>query len=261
MSSTLLPMELRDHFGAIWRHRWIVLGASILAALIVIGVRSAADETYEARARLILIGDQAGIDAGRPENVMFVARTHAARAATPAVLSAAAAAEGGSLTPDQVDARTTVTLSAEDATLTVLATGSDSSSAVALADALAESLVEHIADREQRSRAEQLAPIDEQIEVAQRILESSPPGSAQREAAEQEYRALRRVRTEIEIAPLGGLEVLTPAEASDRPVSPRPGREGALAFLVTSVLAAEGAALWEYRKQHSKRQPSTTNPQ
>lgn len=244
-------MNLGRHLRAIWQSRWYVLCASLIAFVLVVGIRATGDETYEAEARLILRDGAAQLDDQRPDTLVFIVRTYVARADTPPVLDAAAAGVGGGLTTDQVRNRTSLSLSPTDGTVIVRATATSGDDAAALATSMAQALATHIDEREAQERSERLAPIDEQIAGVSQVLASTPPESEQYAVAAREFQALRTARAEVELAPSSGLELLAEAEVPNDPVSPKLLRDGILAFLLTLVVAAELAALKDYVDERS----------
>jgi len=251
-------VDLGDHLQAIWRRRWVILVVCVLATAGVVGVRMQAEEVYRATARLILSGPTSAAGT-RGQDLVFAASTFVARAESPDVLSDAVDRADLSLPVATVDDRTSVSLSSSDATAAVEATGPTPAQAAALANGLADALVERVAEVQAESRETLVNPIERDIAAVRRTLARTQPGDPEFAVATQEYAALRNARRQADLAPQLRLEVLRPATEPGSAESPQLLREGALAFLVTLAVAAEGAALWEWRKR-SRRVGGTHEP-
>lgn len=242
-------MELADHFQAIWRNRWWILAGTVLVTAVVVGLRLAEDESYEADARLTMEVPAVGTQVGKAEDLAFLARTYTARARTVPVLREAALNAGLDLSPGKVRTRTSATVSPDDATIRIIGRGPTGTEAAALATGMAEALATYVDNAEELAREQLLAPLDARLAAVDRTLADSPPGSPAYESAAREYAALRASRTQVELTPTVGLEVLEAADEPSEPVSPRPLRDGLLAFLVALVVLAELAALKELYNQ------------
>lgn len=218
----------------------VAVGAAV-AGVIVWLWQSNQERVYESTSVLVVDAAPPTLAAagGRPENIVFLARTYAARASAQPVLADAVSRSGLSLTEEEAAELVRVTVSNQDATMTLRARGSSPEEARALNVALTESLIEHVTEEQTALRETRLEPLREQVDALEARLPGLSQGSAERLATEQQYQALIASLAEAEIVPVDRVDVLSPATEPESPVSPRPVRAALLAALVAGVIGLQ----------------------
>jgi non-specific protein-tyrosine kinase len=236
-------VDLSDHLASIWRRKWVVLAGAVIITVAVYALRASANDVYRAEARLVVdVGAGPSAEAARPENLVFLLRTYAARADTQVMHEAAAEASGLGIDGDEVDDRTSVRASGSDATAIVTATGPTGADAAVLATVAADAIVARIEEEEREGRQERLDEIDALVDDAEAEVATAGEGTVRRTIAEQELAALLGARAALVAEPVGSLQVVAEAETPSSPVSPRPTRDAVLALIVALVVGAELAA-------------------
>ena len=237
----------------------VLLGAVVAAAAVAV-VQAAQDEVYEASSLVEVDPAPSTVASagGRPENIVFLTRTYAARAATRPVADVAVDRAGLSLSVDEALERLTVEVSNADATVSVRTTGPSQQEAEALNTAFVEVLAETVQQEQEDLRGERLAPVQQELISLEKRLPLLAAGSPQRTAAEQQFVALVAARAEAQLQPVDRISVLSPAEARETPVAPRPVRAGLLTLLIALVVGAQVLVGLHYLRRS---RPATTPSQ
>lgn len=221
-----------------------------IAASIVAGAamawQSSQPPVYEATSVLAVEAAPATVATagGRPENIIFLARTYAARAATTPVIADAIKRAKLSLDVEQVRQRAAVEVSSTDATITIATTGPTARSAENLAEAMTSALQRDVRRDQKEFRQAQVGPLRKRMKELERKFDSVAPNSPRRLFYQQEYQRLVTARAEAKLRPLDRLRVLSPPAGASEPVSPQPVRAGALAFLIAAVIGVEAVVAW-----------------
>lgn len=231
-----------------------IVAAALFAAAAVYVWQSGRDEVYESTT-LLAVDAPATLAAagGRPENIVFLARTTAARARIGPVVEDAVGRSDLDLTPAEARQRLDVTVSNQDATISIRAQGPSGEAAQALASALAAALGDHVRAEQASVREERLSPLVARIEALEGELSELPPDSTQRAAAEREYQALVAERATVQVEPYDRLQVLSPADVPSESVSPRPRRDALIAFIIALVIGIEWLIGSRLYRQHQAR--------
>jgi len=232
-------MDLEAHFAAIWRHRWLVLAASVLVAGLVYIGTSALQAVYQADAQLSVTAGQAAAGQGVQGAVPFLATTYQSLAKTSPVLADAAKRSGLHITEETADARTSVQTNSATGFLNIAATGPSAEDATALAMAMSNALIAAVNSQQQQALNQDTAPIQSEIAQIENQLSSSSIGSTQQANLQTQYQALvQALDNRIAQAP-NRLNVVSPAHAGSSPVAPTPKRNSLLAFITALVVFAE----------------------
>ncbi|TWH75382.1 Wzz/FepE/Etk N-terminal domain-containing protein [Modestobacter roseus] len=213
-SGTTGPSRWTPSLGSVWRARWFVVGAAVVAGVGGYLVSQDQPPTYTADTRLVLsasedfepLGGRATNDASR-----FVAN-QASILGAPRVLQAAADELGDGTTLGELAEAVTVSASAESDVLVVEAVAGDAEEAAARADALATAYVQYRAAR-----------VVQEAEAA--VAVTTDPATAD------------QIRTAAVVYG-DGIALVDPAEAPGSASTPRPLRTA----VVLAVLAALAAA-------------------
>lgn len=218
----------------------LVLVVAVLAGVVTFGVQSARDGVYVSQTLLAVDAPSAmTAGGGRPDNVVFVARSYATRADITPVIDDAIERAGVDMSRLAARQATAARVSSQDGTVTIEARATDPDHAEALATALAEALQEYVRDEQLADRDERMAPLENRIAEVESEFVATPADSPRRAALEREYQALVSERAAAQVEPLDRLVLLSPAEVPTTPVSPRPARDAVIAAVLGGALAAE----------------------
>lgn len=244
-ATTLRRVGLSEHLRVIWRRRWRVLAAALLLAGVVYLRSSSQPEVY--RADVLLSVTPGRVEGGAEETSAFLARTYAALAGTRPVVAAAVPRSGLRMGATDALALVDARPAATAGFLTIRADGSSTRSAEQLAQAVADSLVETVRDRQQRARDDALAPATRELtDLEQRLAARDLPGDApQRALLQSRYQELLARVTDARLRPADRVDPVTPARASTAPVAPTPARDALIAFLAALAANALLAVLIE----------------
>lgn len=237
-------MDLRAHFGAIWRRRWLVLALAVVVAVGVFGLTKLEAPTYQAQAELSVTPAVVG-SSGQgtsQDRAIFLASTYAQLASTEPVLALAARDSGLHITEIAAARLLTTTASTSLGFLTVTAKGPSAGAAQALARGLTQALLTTVTAQTNQSLQAELNPVEAEIKSVSANLQNANLSAAERAALEAEYQALVQAATTRQLQPADQLTVVAPARADPSPVAPGPKRDAVLAFLLALVLLSEGAA-------------------
>lgn len=233
-------MDLRTHFAAMWRHKWVVLVLSVVAAGVTFGVLSGESKVYQATAQLNVIAGQAE-NGQQPlqDATPFLAQTYATLAQTRPVLADAARRSGLHINEDIASTRVSVLTPGGIGYLQVAAKGPTPQAATALDSAASQALVDAVNAQQQQALQTQVAPIQNELQQLGSQLSSLPSGSPQRSTLETQYQAVSQSLVTAELQPLNRVVVVSPAGAGASPVAPQPPRYAVLAFVTALVVLAE----------------------
>lgn len=239
----------------------LAVAASVMAAAAVYSWQSSQPETVVAQSLLeVQPGSAAAAGSDmRPQDLVFLARGHAARAQTLPVLEVAADDSGLDVTAEQVRQRLTVDVSNDNGLLLVETTGPTHDDAVALNRAAADALAERVRTEQVQRREARLAPIDAQIAEVEALLGQGGENSPRVAAARTQYQALVTARAEVAVAPLDRIEMLSPPQPQLAGAGPFSGSamDAALTFVVA---LAVGLQLMVAGRVRSRRQPAEAEP-
>ncbi len=141
-------MDLTEHLRLIFQRKWLVLGASLAVALLVFGWRTTQPKTWSAASLIDVVasGGQQSTTATE-ESVLFTSKSYAELATTRPVLARAGAAVQPPLDLPTVEQRAK-TSSTRAGYIDIVVTGPTPAAATQLADALAQAIVDTVANRQ-----------------------------------------------------------------------------------------------------------------
>lgn len=244
---------------SVWRYRWLVGGALVLAALVGFAASFLQPTMYEAEARMLLTDPSStGIfdeESGGETGNRYV-RNQAESADSPQVYMRASDRLDGQLTWEEVEERVAVRPATDVDLLTVVGRSPTPDGAAALTNAVAEAYQE-LRTEDVRERAETavseleetMAQLRERVDAAEARLEDNPDDAqaqAERDAAAQQLITFESRADQIHVdATLfgSGVERFTEARPPEDPAQPQPLRNSAVAA-VLGLLAASALAWW-----------------
>ena len=220
-----------------------IIAIALIAAALVLVWQQAQPAVFSSTALLAMEPSPGTVTTagGRPENLVFLARTYAARAQTRPVVADAIRRSELSADVDEVLRRASVEVSNADATISITGKGATPRQAHELALALVGALRRDITSDQVALRAARLAPLNRRLRSLERSFATTSPQSPRRFAVQQEYQGLLTARAEAALRPLDRVEVLSPPSSPADPESPRPLRASLLAFLVAAVIGIEAS--------------------
>jgi Mrp family chromosome partitioning ATPase/capsular polysaccharide biosynthesis protein len=237
-------MDLDDHRRAIWRRRWRVVLLSLLVAAAVYARSRTLDEVFIADARLQVEPGGSGVDV-QGDQAQFLATTYAALLSSNAVVADAVTRSGLALRPSEADDHLSAKASSTPGFLTVAATAPTPKSAQELAQGGADALAASVTSSAEARLADQLAPIDAQLEQLLAALRATSPASVERDVLQAQYQSALARRTDLASQGSDRLRVVDAAAASSTPISPTPLRDALLALVIALILNAELAVALE----------------
>ncbi len=237
-------MDLNDHRRAIWRRRWRVVLLSLLVAGAVYARSRSLDEVFTADARLQVEPGGTGADP-KGDQAQFLATTYAELVSSNAVVADAVRRSGLDLRSSEADDRLSAQESETPGFLTVAAVGPSPEAALALAQGGSEALASSVTAMAEERLADQLAPIDVQLEQLLAALRATSPTSVERDVLQAQYQSALARRTDLASQGTDRLRVVDAATTSSTPVAPTPARDALLALLVALIVNAELAVALE----------------
>lgn len=257
-----------DLLESVWRYRWLVLAATVLAALVGFAASYLQPTLYEAEAEMLLsapeehnvFDDQQG--GGAPDQERHV-RNKAEAANSYAVAARASEMLDGQVTPEQihedlVEARPSVDVDV----ITVSARASSPDDAALLANTVSEAYQELASEDERENAEEAMKELQEsksdlqaRIDRLENQMEENPDDSslqAERDAAVSQLMTIegRADQMAVDAALQGaGVEHFEEARPPESPAQPQPTRNAAVAG-VLGLLASSALAWW--RAEHTQ---------
>ena len=222
---------LRHYVGILWRRKWIVLLAVIIIPAVVVAVSLTRPTLYSATARIMAVSQSPSVsvavgtyvDPSKPDEREM--QTLASFVVTPEIARSVGTDLGW---PDDPELLVSVTKAESDPTADIIAVTAvrpTAQQAAALANAFAARFVLWRKNTQQKALAEAVKLLDEQIALT---TNGSPT-----------YAALVERRGQLQVLQAlasGGLTIGEAAQPPDRPSSPKPVRDGVLAFAAALVL-------------------------
>jgi capsular exopolysaccharide synthesis family protein len=232
-------MDLTEHLRLIFQRKWLVLGASLAVALLVFGWRTTQPKTWSAASLIDVVasGGQQSTTATE-ESVLFTSESYAELATTRPVLARAGAAVQPPLDLPTVEQRAK-TSSTRAGYIDIVVTGPTPAAATQLADALAQAIVDTVANRQSQQTTALLQPAQAQITELENRLNELGPNDQRRETLRLQYEALVQNAAETRLRAVDRLSVVAPAHAADGPVSPHPKRDALVTLIVALVVNSE----------------------
>lgn len=241
-------MNLTDHIRVVWRKKLLILAVSVAAALGTYFFFASQPKVYQASAQLGVIAG-ASIVSGplSQSDTLFLADTYAQLGTTvPVIQSAIKDGHLDGVSVAEALKRLKVSASSSAAFLTVTGTGPTPAQAVDLVAGDATALGQAVTAQQERALSAQLATLDAQLAQLNAQIASAPNGSPAQAALQAQAQGLEQVIGARESAPLDQVTLVSPARAAAGPVSPRPTRDAALAFITALVVVAELMVILEY---------------
>lgn len=239
-------MNTGTHLLAIWRRRWAVLAVAVAAGLLVLGLRTAQDETFAAQADVFLVPPENTSSSSNEVERLTI--YYAQLVMDPRVISDAASRLGRPLSVADVKRLVDVS-SPEDGQLTVVARQPTDQDAAELTNAIADALSTGASLDQAEAQRRELAPLVSEIEDLQQQLAELPPDDPARNALESRQERTEQARVDALATSRARLDVVRRAQADDAVSSPRPVRDALLAFLLAGIVGAELAALAAARRR------------
>ncbi len=229
-------MDLGTHFGSIWRSKWLALAFAILAAALVYLVDSQRPDRF--RAQTLLSVQTSSNSNDRQTQAEFAAGAFAALAGTSAVREDAASLAHGMMTADDFGGHASAAVGASPSLLVVAGTGGRAESAD-YALSLATALVVRVSADNTRALAEDVAPLQQQLDRIADQFTRAPSGPLA-DALRAQYDGLAAAIANRRVQSPTRLSFLTaPPQVSVAQTGPRPAKDAGFAFVLALVVAAE----------------------
>ena len=240
--------ELREYARTIWRHRWLIIITVVIAVGAAVGLAKSQTPVYQATAQIIIqptgvqqilsSSSQAFLDPARNvDNEMAVLQSKAVQDAVTKALGH---------TP-------TVSVSSSSSTSDVVSVSARSTNAQRSAADANGYAAAYVALRHKQN-VDLLAQAGEEIqakitEINKRIPKLTP-GSPEATTAADQLAFLQQQLDQLQVSAnlnqVGGAKILGTAEVPASPVTPKPRRDGEIAFVLGLLLGIGLAFLREY---------------
>lgn len=246
-------MDLFEHFRTMWRWRWRVLAASALVTAIVVGWTYNLPSVYQATA--LMAWTPGPSEVLSDSSLQLTMRRYQQLATTDVVLADAVRRSRLPLSVAEARDRAQVVDSEGGGGLLALsATGPSEEDARRLTEGLARALDAAVDAQQAKALQAALAPLQRKMDETARQLESVPRGSSREEALQAQFAALADTNAQMRAQTRGRLDVVSPATTEPVPISPKPVRNGLLAFLAALVVNAELAVVLSARSDRFSRE-------
>lgn len=233
-------MDLSTHFAAMWRHRWVVLGASVIVTVVVFIALSLEPKVYQASAEVsVTAGQAASGQQAIQDAVPFLAATYADLAQTRPVIANAAKLSGLGISEQTAASRISVQNPGSLGYLVLEATGPSPQDATALDKAISQALVSAVASQQGQALQSQVANLQSEIQQLNAQIAALPTSSPQRPTLQAEVQQLEQSIASVLAQPQNSVDPVSPAQAGTSPVAPQPKRYAMLAFVASLVVLAE----------------------
>jgi polysaccharide biosynthesis transport protein len=224
-------VSLRHYARILWRHKWLILEIAVIIPAIVVGVSLSQPNKYAATARIMAASQSSSlsvavgtnIDLSKPDAREM--QTLASFVVTPEIAKNVSNELGWPDDPATLMASTTAEADPNADIIGVTAERAKPAEAADLANAFAQQFVQWRQDTQQDSLDEAIKLLDDQIALAS-------PSNAARAALLERRGQLEVLKTLVS----GGLTLGEAAQSPRAPSSPKPLRDGVLAFAAALVL-------------------------
>jgi Mrp family chromosome partitioning ATPase len=241
-------MTIGSHLRSIWRHRTSIAGLTVIVTVAVYLLCSLAlTKVYQASAELsVTVPANSSGQTVEQTTVLFAANTFAQLGGTTPVLAEAAKRSGLGINRLEAASRTSVTASQTVGIIMVSAKGASTAEARTLDDALTESLIATVTAQQQAALRTQVQPIVAQITALKATVAKLRDNSSLLAADQSEVQTLSQELAQAQLVPNPQLAIVSPAVASNSPVSPKTDTYVLLAFITALILISELSAFWSY---------------
>ena len=222
------PIEVRRYLDALRRARWFILAFVTMVTLVVVGISLLLRSTYRATATIVLEESLSPFGSSDVETVQRRLQTIEQLLGTNQVLDGAAEKVPGE-TRDSIEDKVSSSVDDDANIIRIAATDGDASDAAAIANAVAETF---LLEQQQAER--------QRLAAARRALTQELQRLRAAGGRPEEIEAVRQRISELTVSEVSAgseLELAQRAEPPDEPYSPRPVRNGLLAFFASSFLA------------------------
>ena len=239
-TDTKQSVTLRHYLQILGRRKWIIVQAVVIIPLVVVGVSLTQPKRYAATARVMTASQATVVSAATGSNLAWQnvdereLQTLSTFVSTPEIASAAVERLGWQVSADDALATVEATADPNAAVIDITATDADPERAAALANAFA---AEFVAWRQRTQRGS----IDEAIKLVDEQIKTMPKQTLT-------FSALLDRRSQLEVIKAlvtGDVVVGEAAQVPTSPASPKPLRNGVLAFAAALVVGVGLAFLRE----------------
>jgi Mrp family chromosome partitioning ATPase/capsular polysaccharide biosynthesis protein len=247
-------------FASLWRFKWYIVAAAVLAAAVGFSVSMLQTTLYQATGQVLLNDPRssggAAADLGFYIDPGRYVRNQAEVMESPQVATRASEILGGSLSPLEVQSSTSATASSDIDALTVQGTRPTADGSVEVVNAVVQAYGEVVQEGISSEVDDTIATLEQsKLDVNVTIAEmdaqlATDPDNAAAEAQRNAALAqLVSINTRIEqlstnAALYGsGIQLYVPPTTPSSPIQPRPARNAAIA-MVLGVIAAGAWAWW-----------------
>jgi capsular exopolysaccharide synthesis family protein len=222
-------IEIRRYLDALSRSRWMIAAVVILMTGIVVALSLALPDNYKATARLVFERTASPLVQPDQESTRVELSTTEQLLTSPQVLDRAARDVPGAEDGEDLEDKVTSSVEGEANIINISGSDGDPERAAQIANAVAQAFL----DERERLDRQRISQARQQLEAEILSLEGAPNADVQ-------IGAIRDRISELAVSEASAgsdLTIAEEAEAPDAPASPRPMRNGVLAFFGSLFLA------------------------
>lgn len=238
-------MDLADHLRVIASNWWRILLVAVVVAAATFGWSQRQEEIYEAGI-LLNIASTDVVDPNRlisEDQLDFRASFFTELAKTETIAEAAVAEHDLGMTAKEARSLYDVGTTETSGFLYITSNGDSPENARKLASGVARALMAKVERDQESNRTALLLTIQQRITTLEAELEKVEPGSRQWSVYDQALANNNAALIEAQTKEFFRINAVAPATPKRTPVSPTPGRDATLGFLVAFVLAAEATVV------------------
>ena len=227
-------MELPQQLRSVWRYRWWLLAAGVVAAVVAFGISSQRPERYEGEALVRIIPSQATSGGFISQEALQQLGSAYVQLARSRDVGSAARRKADSTRP----AAETRVSTEQGGIFHFIARDGNARFAARYANGQADAFVEAVADFNEKTREKTITKISDRVRQIRAELRGLARGDSERDVLLTEVQQLQAQSAQVRTRPVDTARVFERAEVSADPAFPRPERDAALAFLAVLFLGS-----------------------
>jgi Mrp family chromosome partitioning ATPase/capsular polysaccharide biosynthesis protein len=245
-------VRFEEQVRVIWRQRLWLIGASLLAAIVVFIAVSLRDTSYTTSAVIgvtpgpVIAGNAVAVD-----TVSFTASRYQRLVGSDAVLTSGAAVADKGTTLQDMRERVSASTPVGSGTVTVTVRGSSADETARVAAAVANATITQGRADQEKQRDDSLTALRTERDTLRTQLDAMAADAPERSQVQAEYQSVVSDIATQQSAPFDAAQLLQTPEVPKAPTGPGAKSLALFAFLAVLIIGAEGIVLWTRRQQRN----------